>query len=972
MADKREQSAGTARKEEFDMFISSDFRKMAVGSFVLLMMFLLISVSSNAQTIVVDTLDDVVDELDGSTSLREAIMLANKDDPDPFDMIVFQEELAGTIMLMDGEMTITDDLTITGPGADVIAIDAKKEGRIFVITSEKELNALVDPEDNIDVTISGLKLVNGGFDAIKKTVTTSAMKATIGGGAIASDQNISLISLEFVDNSVPGSGGAVLILGPGVIEKIEDCDFTRNIAEEGGAVAAIGSNSFDTSANAVGDEGVPAFVKSITGSTFRFNSAERFGGAIYADGISYLGDIMETEFASNSAESAGAIGIDAQALLDGGTELIMATRNLEEENGIKSIVDTTFSNNRAVTAGAIGVSVGRVVELISRSVFKSNEARLEEIIERTVSGGEVQTRLDASARKQVLSVGGAIGVGGGMIIDILDTTFEGNSADDGVGGAIANIAVEVEVVTPDPDPVTEAARLAEFVIMPSVIKNIERSTFNENTAQFGGALMNVLSTTEIANSTFSENLADIFGGALANSEDIPSTGGGEVLEAFSAISTRAEPMEIELDSKIFVSFSTFAGNEAGEEGGAYYEQPELAKTIHARHNILASSLPGNCGGKLPMDEGNNFADDNTCLLTSGNNAEIMLGELADNGGLTHTIALLGGDPVDGAIDCNGITAGDPDPQPREFFNDQRGFMREAGLQCDAGAHESGYVNVKITKISIPQGGVDFSFSGSDSFGNAADGCEITPFDFLIDDAEMANCTVPVGEYDIAEDVPPGQVLLIFCEDISDIFDIDVANGLLSFTVEQEGDNVDCVFVNSPAEIVVRVMVEPAGANCEFGGTKVETGLDTNQNGSLDDGEVDPAGTFFICNGEPGGGGGPAGPTGPEGPQGPTGEDGEDGAPALTDIDIIPEGDVCPQGGLEIKTGNDTNGNGVLDPEEVTDTQIVCNGENGDDNGGCAMAGPGVTTDGLAGLTLYVLIPAAVFVRRRLIKKTNSK
>ncbi len=38
--------------------------------------------------------------------------------------------------------------------------------------------------------------------------------------------------------------------------------------------------------------------------------------------------------------------------------------------------------------------------------------------------------------------------------------------------------------------------------------------------------------------------------------------------------------------------------------------------------------------------------------------------------------------------------------------------------------------------------------------------------------------------------------------------------------------------------------------------------------------------------------------------------------------------TCPNGGITVNAGIDTNGNGILDPSEVTSTQYVCNGANG--------------------------------------------
>ncbi|GEM_PF-3823667 len=45
---------------------------------------------------------------------------------------------------------------------------------------------------------------------------------------------------------------------------------------------------------------------------------------------------------------------------------------------------------------------------------------------------------------------------------------------------------------------------------------------------------------------------------------------------------------------------------------------------------------------------------------------------------------------------------------------------------------------------------------------------------------------------------------------------------------------------------------------------------------------------------------------------------------------VSPGEECPNGGIAIDTGIDENGNGILDPEEVDNTQIVCNGTDGSD------------------------------------------
>jgi hypothetical protein len=48
--------------------------------------------------------------------------------------------------------------------------------------------------------------------------------------------------------------------------------------------------------------------------------------------------------------------------------------------------------------------------------------------------------------------------------------------------------------------------------------------------------------------------------------------------------------------------------------------------------------------------------------------------------------------------------------------------------------------------------------------------------------------------------------------------------------------------------LIKTTTEPSGANCATGGTKIETGLDANNNGVLDIAEVNASQTTFVCNG----------------------------------------------------------------------------------------------------------------------------
>lgn len=99
--------------------------------------------------------------------------------------------------------------------------------------------------------------------------------------------------------------------------------------------------------------------------------------------------------------------------------------------------------------------------------------------------------------------------------------------------------------------------------------------------------------------------------------------------------------------------------------------------------------------------------------------------------------------------------------------------------------------------------------------------------------------------------------------------------------------------------------EPAGVNCSNGGLKVDYGQDINENGVLEDTEVQ--GTSFICNG--------------------TSQD-----PVLVVTVDEPSGDNCADGGVKLLVGVDENGNGILETEEVDNIAFICNGEDAEATG----------------------------------------
>lgn len=109
-------------------------------------------------------------------------------------------------------------------------------------------------------------------------------------------------------------------------------------------------------------------------------------------------------------------------------------------------------------------------------------------------------------------------------------------------------------------------------------------------------------------------------------------------------------------------------------------------------------------------------------------------------------------------------------------------------------------------------------------------------------------------------------------------------------------------------LVARTSPEEPGENCETGGTLVEIGADQNGNNTLDNNEVQTS--FFVCNGLDGNDGAGSGSDG------------------LTSLIRVTPDDSCPNGGILIEVGLDTNSNGSLDAGEVQSTYSICNGTDG--------------------------------------------
>jgi hypothetical protein len=239
-------------------------------------------------------------------SLRDAI--ATTPDGGTVD---FQPGLTGTITLTSGELAINKDLTIEGPGADVITVSGNNASQVF---------DRVFYIGNFTVAISGLTIAKGmqGY-----------------GGGIANSGTLTITASTFSGNSASESGGGIINAATLIIT---GCTFSANTA-------------VDESGNGGGIENDGTLT--ITASTFSGNSARNGAGSIYNEGTRALLTVTASTFSGNSVPAGFGGGINNAA-------------------GTVSVTGSTFSGNSAADGGGISNLFGALT--ITASTFSGNSA----------------------------------------------------------------------------------------------------------------------------------------------------------------------------------------------------------------------------------------------------------------------------------------------------------------------------------------------------------------------------------------------------------------------------------------------------------------------------------------------------------------------------------------------------------------------------------------------------------------------
>jgi len=272
----------------------------------------------------------------GPGSLRQA--LADANDGDTIEFAV-----TGTIGSTSGELLVGHSITISGPGAENLAVNGNAKSTVFHIASGET------------VTISGLTIINGYIsgsgggihnDHAALTLDNCTITGNQGGGIYNDAENSGGALLEINNSSITdNSGGGIFndALGGGVATlNITDSSLNNNYS--GGAILSRGWLCTFC--------GHGTATVQITNSSITGNGSTPYGGAIYSDTGGPCCPVTVSLTNSTVSGNAGeAVHISIEATLAVSNSTISGNSgggiytDLGAPTGASSVVNSTMSDN---------------------------------------------------------------------------------------------------------------------------------------------------------------------------------------------------------------------------------------------------------------------------------------------------------------------------------------------------------------------------------------------------------------------------------------------------------------------------------------------------------------------------------------------------------------------------------------------------------------------------------------------------
>ena len=377
-------------------------------------------------------------------------------------------------------ITINKDIVIDGKGH---TIDAKNLGRIFSIG------------EGFTVTLTNATLINGKADK---------------GGAIYNDGSLTLSDVKLSDNAADSYGGAVFNNGELVVS---DSVFDSNdVLNRGSASVDYGGaaiyNWYDGTLTVSGSN--------FTNNIKNYKNGDRLVGAITTIGNA---TVIGSNFVNNSGRWGGAISATGAELRKNSSTLTVSNTIFKDNSALYAgavyiwgsnynIADCVFDNNTAFGKGNMTPNNNNGGALVVSQVSRFNEP-----ITGTISGSKFTNNK--------AQYGGAAYFNKGFVT-ITDSVFENNVAT-AEGGAVdfSHASVKDLVVSINNSSFVGNKAPVAGAIFTNVDSKITNSNFTKNTASKGGAVLNENGAKlTVDNSTFKDNAADSYGGAVFNNGEL--------------------------------------------------------------------------------------------------------------------------------------------------------------------------------------------------------------------------------------------------------------------------------------------------------------------------------------------------------------------------------------------------------------------------------------------------------------------
>ena len=409
-------------------------------------------------------------------------------------------DLQNAINLVDGILTLDSDIAMTDDEAagfvDGVAINKniRIDGKGHTISAE-DLGRIFSIGEGFTVTLTNATLING--------------KATEG-GAIYNDGSLTLSDVKLSDNAADSYGGAVFNNGHLVVS---DSVFDSN------DIVNRGSASVDYGGAAIYNwyDGV----LTVSGSNFTNNIKNYKNGDNLVGAITTIGNatVSGSNFVNNSGRWGGAISATGAELRKNSSTLTVSNTIFRDNAALYAgavyiwgsnynIADCVFDNNTAFGKGNMTPNNNNGGALVVSQVSKFNEP-----ITGTISGSKFTNNK--------AQYGGAAYFNKGFVT-ITDSVFENNIAT-AEGGAVgfSRASVKDLVVSINNSSFVGNKAPVAGAIFTNVDSKITNSNFTKNTASKGGAVLNENGAKlTVDNSTFKDNAADSYGGAVLNNGEL--------------------------------------------------------------------------------------------------------------------------------------------------------------------------------------------------------------------------------------------------------------------------------------------------------------------------------------------------------------------------------------------------------------------------------------------------------------------